>query len=337
MALRAHVLDDSGIARADKLLLGGGRRHFYARNQSRPRRRVTQQIALENTRARLRFPDFVCIGAQKAGTTWLYRNLRAHPEVWLPPVKELHYFDQLYVDTPGHQQAADEHRRARAKRAIAQLRSESEEDAPSVDLRAASAIATGVVSDDWYGSLFALAPGSAVCGEITGSYALLPDEGVDHLVRLSPDVKILLLVRDPIDRAWSHVQMLHRKGSPHRQRQFEPAPILELDSRVLSRSRYSTTLDTYRRRIGADSIWIGDFDRLTGEPTALLRDVCAFLDVDFDQEMFPYVHRRIHEGLPREMEGQAYERLKAALAPEYDELMNILPEAAARWRARHFG
>ena len=39
------------------------------------------------------FPHFLCIGAQKAGTTWLYDNLKDHPEVWLAPVKEIFYFD----------------------------------------------------------------------------------------------------------------------------------------------------------------------------------------------------------------------------------------------------
>ena len=39
-------------------------------------------------------PDFIGIGAQKAGTTWLHRNLQAHPEIWMPTEKELHYFDE---------------------------------------------------------------------------------------------------------------------------------------------------------------------------------------------------------------------------------------------------
>ena len=40
-------------------------------------------------------PDFLCIGAQKAGTGWLYEQLREHPDFWMPPLKELHYFDRL--------------------------------------------------------------------------------------------------------------------------------------------------------------------------------------------------------------------------------------------------
>ena len=40
-------------------------------------------------------PDFLCVGAQKAGTSWLYRQLEPHPDFWMPPVKELHYLDNL--------------------------------------------------------------------------------------------------------------------------------------------------------------------------------------------------------------------------------------------------
>ena len=39
-----------------------------------------------------RLPDFVCIGAQKAGTTWLHRQLSEHPEVFVPERKELDFF-----------------------------------------------------------------------------------------------------------------------------------------------------------------------------------------------------------------------------------------------------
>jgi hypothetical protein len=38
-------------------------------------------------------PNFLIIGAQKAGTTWLFQNLQSHPEIWLPAEKEIHFFD----------------------------------------------------------------------------------------------------------------------------------------------------------------------------------------------------------------------------------------------------
>lgn len=62
-------------------------------------------------------PDFLGIGAQRAGTTWLYENLRCHPEVFLPEHKELHYFDETFHRSlrfyakqfePGHYQVKGE-------------------------------------------------------------------------------------------------------------------------------------------------------------------------------------------------------------------------------------
>ena len=43
-------------------------------------------------------PDFIGIGAQKAGTTWLGHNLQLHPEIWMPGIKELHYFNERIND-----------------------------------------------------------------------------------------------------------------------------------------------------------------------------------------------------------------------------------------------
>ena len=47
------------------------------------------------------------IGAQKAGTTWLYRYLRTHPQVGMSPIKELHYWDERFrPDLCGHSSEA---------------------------------------------------------------------------------------------------------------------------------------------------------------------------------------------------------------------------------------
>jgi hypothetical protein len=46
-----------------------------------------------DTEMKKRGPDFVCIGTQKSGTTWLYDNLLEHPSVCMPPVKEVRFFD----------------------------------------------------------------------------------------------------------------------------------------------------------------------------------------------------------------------------------------------------
>ncbi|HZO97822.1 MAG TPA: sulfotransferase [Gaiellaceae bacterium] len=44
----------------------------------------------------MRLPDFLFIGADRSGSTWLFRVLRAHPQCFVPPAKDLYYFDRFY-------------------------------------------------------------------------------------------------------------------------------------------------------------------------------------------------------------------------------------------------
>ena len=43
-------------------------------------------------------PDFIAIGPPKTGTTWIYKNLDLHPEVWMPPDKEIrHFWERAFI------------------------------------------------------------------------------------------------------------------------------------------------------------------------------------------------------------------------------------------------
>ena len=74
-------------------------------------------------------PDFVGIGAQKAGTTWLHDNLEIQQGYWLPPVKELHFFNRLCpaeellgIETMGVPPIRQRYRPAFERRSIATLK-----------------------------------------------------------------------------------------------------------------------------------------------------------------------------------------------------------------------
>ena len=109
------------------------------------------------------YPDFLGIGAQKAGTTWLHRSLQAHPQIWMPREKELHYFDEkirlnggLWSRLRGDRPADMRWRRqfkARFKRPPKKL---SWQDV-AWDLR----YFFGRPSDEWYASLFERGRGKA--------------------------------------------------------------------------------------------------------------------------------------------------------------------------------
>jgi Sulfotransferase family len=186
--------------------------------------------------------DFLGIGAQKAGTTWLWEMFREHPQVWLPPRKELHYFDRaltypspsfLATDQPLRRwtSRAPHDRQCRVKCWHAVRRHMRARDWPALrwDLR----YYFGRFDDCWYLSLFAQGSGR-VRGELTPSYSILDTADVARIARLAPALKIIFLLRNPIDRAWSQIRFDWTRGAsqeiadPEKLRAFIESPMQAL-------------------------------------------------------------------------------------------------------------
>jgi hypothetical protein len=140
-----------------------------------------------------RAPDFICIGASKTGTSWLYRQLRSSPGYWMPPVKELRYF--------GHANIGERDKD----------RLEAAEASPNTSAQVLEWMrryVNGTPKDDaWYLSLFASAADNKT-GEISPAYAPLALRFIQQAKRLAPDAIILIFVRNPFERNVSHLANL---------------------------------------------------------------------------------------------------------------------------------
>lgn len=151
-----------------------------------------------------RGPDFVCIGAQKGGTTWLYDNLYSHPQVWLPPVKEIHFFNSLCpnIDLLGVETAPHYGLGERAKLVFKEL---------SVsNIRWNYRFFHHEKTTNWYLRLFEL-NNNKITGDFTPAYSTLDQRGVEYARSvLKPDCKVFVILRNPIERIWSGIKMENR-------------------------------------------------------------------------------------------------------------------------------
>jgi hypothetical protein len=234
-----------------------------------------------------RLPDFVGIGAQKAGTTWLSHNLQLHPDVWMPKNKELHYFDdrirdprnpvsRFYRRITGEGQV---HRRWR-RQVRRQLRSHLKRT-PGQDLLWDLKYYAGAPGDGWYASLFEPGRGK-VKGEITPAYSTLSLEEVARVHNLVPDAKIILMLRNPIERAWSQfVMRLDRSGKKELGLTRYKKLIRNVE-REGSRSRtdYLQTLENWTRFYPDERIFVGFLEDIHFYPEELLGKVYRFVGVD---------------------------------------------------------
>lgn len=200
----------------------------------------------------LTLPDFVGIGAQKAGTTWLHVNLQHHPDVYVPPERQdLHYFN-LY-----------QHRGVR-----------------------------------YYASQFADGAGH-VKGENTPAYGVMPLPQVRRVHDLLPDARILFVMRDPVERAWSHARMTLTRDTERDLEAIPDAAFFEHFrwSNSRERSDYLTILDRWTRVYPESQVFVGFFDDIVNRPRHFLTQVFDHIGVtrDVDWDGFPY-NRVVNRG-----------------------------------------
>lgn len=200
-----------------------------------PRARRSPPLA---TRVELPVLSFMGIGAQKAGTTWLYENLARHPRIGFPGGKEVHYWN--------------------ARRAT--------------------------LSEQWYGELFATGDGR-INGDITPAYATLEPAVVARIGALFPDLRILFLLRNPIERAWSAALMAMDRAELELDEVSDRWFLDHFHSRgSLLRGDYARTLEIWNQVFAPEQVLVLFFEELCDAPTALLARVAAFLEIPPAQE-----------------------------------------------------
>lgn len=286
----------------------------------------------------LRYPDFLCIGAQKAGTTWLHKQLGAHPDLWLPPLKEVHYFDVLHLDYNRDPETGltgiDRTRMDRALRMIeAAAKAGTASQARLKTIHLLSHIGLREHTDAWYGAIFAAAPPAAKCGEITPEYGLLPRGGIEHILRLTPYAKFIFVMRDPIERGWSDLRMV--RSRPNAKPSSELNRIQTKD--FFARSDYFATIERFRGLVAPENFLTLYFDDIVEGPKALLDRVCGFLGVAFERGEFADLERPVHQGDQAELPPELLEAMKCTLKPAYERLRGLKNPIVENWYQRHFG
>ena len=200
-----------------------------------------------------RLPDFLILGAQKAGTTALYAYLRWHPHITGPAFKEVSFFDRHYAR-----------------------------------------------GEAWYRAhLPARVRAGTLVGEASPSYLFHP-LAPERVAALVPDARLIALLRNPVDRAFSHYQ--HEVALGRETLSFEEA-IEREEERMhgevehmlrdptyfsypwwnytyLARGRYAEQLERWFAVFPREQVLVLATDELAADPEAAYSRVLDFLEVE---------------------------------------------------------
>ncbi len=185
--------------------------------------------------------NFICIGAQKAGTTWLFDKLKMHPNVYFPLGKEVNFWNNKFYNSPLFKEIYH-----------------ASMNGPVVDM------------------------GDYICGEITPEYVLMDEKQIKVLKKHHPNIKIILMVRNPVERAWSAIKMTFN---------YMKLDLSELDNnkRIINgitsgltyeMGLYGNILKKWKSYYSEEQIKVVFFDDFIKKSKPVISEVCQFLDLD---------------------------------------------------------
>ncbi|MEM7769122.1 MAG: sulfotransferase [Cyanobacteria bacterium P01_E01_bin.6] len=230
-------------------------------------------------------PNFICIGAQRSGTTWLYETLIRHPDVFLPPIKELHYFDSLDQTVPigyrFHERKYRLRMRSTCVKSLWQI-FQNQVNHPGLVLSFWKDYFLGDGSISWYQNLFLKAAEQGkVTGEITPAYSMLSPEYIKQLKQVNPQLKIIYILRNPIDRSFSQATKDLIRSKKIKASDVSDDDFIDFfkSDICFRRSDYLDSLKNFRDVFDVDKFLICFFDEIQDNPKALIERICEFIDV----------------------------------------------------------
>lgn len=154
---------------------------------------------------------FVGVGAMKAGTTWLHDYLHSRDDVFIPRMKELHYFNVRFRPEMSKQR----HRRVYAD--VAAATAAVAAGTPAADRTMMWELVDRLAMErdpSAYRTFFdrRVEAHHKVFGEITPAYSLLDTDGLSAIKDQFPAAKLILLLRDPVSRYVSQLNFTDNTG-----------------------------------------------------------------------------------------------------------------------------
>ena len=217
----------------------------------------------------------------KAGTTWIVQHIRTHPDIYFTYEKEISYLAYLHAKNCKFI-LSDDYRIKKAKKYICQ----SNQNKITVfnDLVTwCKNYLDSPINDQWYKNNFILQGKIRYSADFSNLNAHINDEGWKHAKSLAKNLKVLFVMRDPVQRVWSHIRFeLQLHGQLDKLERWSKDELYRYakQNHIWRNSQYSDIVKRLKKNLNRKQLKIVFFDSIITSPIDLLNDVEKFLNVE---------------------------------------------------------
>ena len=240
---------------------------------------------------------FLCAGAMKAGTTWLYTVLASHPELAVSFEKEIHYFHHLYSnDRTLGDKLRMELARKYCNRSMDYRRGNA--DLISSDLRWIANYAGRPVDDSWYMTLFQRPRREMYVCDFSVFCARLPAKAWSGIEAKCEKLRVIYMLREPTRQLWSNIKFhLQSEGKLDMLKVWGPEDIREYAARpdFWENSEFGKAIRRMKAGLSEGSLKVIFFEILHGDRTRGLAEIEDFLNIPRGEYSQASLERKVNE------------------------------------------
>lgn len=285
---------------------------------------------------------FIYAGPPKTGSTWLFTALTNHPDVEMPLLKELKYF---YIrDKVGNISLLN---RLFGWRRLLWIQRKwfwrnfnrrfqkvlkAEPDSLKY-FRFLLYYFFSQWNDKWYQTLF---PSDKLSGDISPNYCTLSETSIEQIKAFNPKTKIIIGLRDPVEKKWSGIKMrlLTMKGKTQISEANQSKLKRMLSTHSPDYDDYTLLLDKWYKHFNADQILVYYFDELKENPQQLYDKICNFLGLPLFE--LATVKKVVNKGAIGKPTHQQRKTIIDAQYPYIEKFAKHYPnEYSLRWLERY--
>lgn len=272
-------------------------------------------------------PDFLCIGMQKSGTQWLYQRLRAHPDFCMLPRKELHFFGRAFPSPKVQANLLAKRTEWLAEGSFSAADQRFTDMFMALERRRDHPVSV-------YRALFQFT-GDRLSGDITPFYASLTDAQIADVRAGLGKIPVLMLVRDPIARAWSALNDACNDGKLDGACLHDPVALrAQLALPIWAGTSFPAA--SYRRWSRHFDVKVFFFEHIEQRPVALRDDIVAYLGARRGLPMDAQAQTNAKAGRHRVAQSDPIRAaLQSLFATELQDCARLFGGPATEWAARH--
>ena len=189
-------------------------------------------------------------------------------------------------------------------------------------------------SIDWYSQLFADA--TKVNGEITPAYALLPVPTIAQIHTLFPDLRLVYLIRNPIERAWSSARMALSRAEMSHSEASDQWFIDHFNSHgSLARGDYESCIRRWTGVFAPNQLYVVKYESIQVDPVGVANSCLAHLGLEpfFSSNDLDQLTNPVFQGDGAKLRPSLQSALSAIYRDRIESLSNYLDQDLSNWHA----